>query len=278
MLGMGLSLTLADFRRVMLQPRALLLGLLCQLFLLPGIAFAIAFISPLSPALKVGLILMAACPGGISSGLVTHLFKGNVALSISLTTFNSFATLFTIPLTVNLALLVFMGEQHSIQLPVGQTAFEIFILTIIPAFVGVAIRHRYAMFATRLDKPLRYIMPFMLGTAFVGVVLSGGDNGYSVATMSGIMFYALLLNALGICLTFAVVRLLGFDKSTQITLPIEAGLHNSSLAIFIAASILHNTEMVLVGVAYGSTTFFTTVFWVWLIYKYLSLKTASVSE
>lgn len=272
MLGMGLSLTLHDFKQVLQQPKALILGLCCQLLLLPAIAFAIALAAPLSAGYQVGLILMAACPGGISSGLVTHLFKGNVALSIALTTCNSFATLFTIPLTVNWAMSLLMGETHSIHLPLSQTALEIFVLTIIPAFIGVAIRHRFPHFAANLDRPLRYIMPLMLGAAFLGVLYSkpSDPNENTFTAMLSIMPYALLLNALGISCTFAITRLLRFSPSIQITLPVEAGLHNSSLAIFIASSLLQQPEMAMVGVAYGSVTFFTTVAWVWVIYKIIA--------
>lgn len=271
MLGMGLSLTFGDFKRVWQQPRSLTVGLLCQLLLLPAIAFGLAVLSPLSPTFKVGLVLMAACPGGISSGLVTHLFRGNVALSIVLTACNSFFTLLTIPITVNLALVVFMGETQAISLPIHQIAFDIFVLTIVPALAGVAIRHQFTAFATQLERPLRYLMPLLLGTAFTGVVLSSESEGsHTISAMLSLIPVSLLLNALGVGLTFGVVRLLGFDKSVQVTLPVEAGLHNSSLAIYIASAILANTDMALVGVAYGSITFFTTVFWVWVIYRYAS--------
>ena len=276
MMGMGLSLTLNDFGHVLRQPRSLLLGLVCQLLLFPALAMGLAIVSPLSVGFKVGLVLMAACPGGISSGLVTHLFRGNVALSIALTACNSFFTLITIPLTLNAALAYFMGETQSVRLPISDTAFDIFILTILPAFVGIAIRRQYPNQAQRLERPLRYVMPLLLGAAFVGVMLSNdGGKTQSIAQMLRLVPYAFLLNALGIVGVFCIVRLLGFDRPTQITLPVEAGLHNTSLAIYISATLLQNNDMTMVGVTYGAITFATTLFWVSLIARYWASKVAA---
>lgn len=269
MLGMGLSLTFSDFKRVLQYPKGILIGLFCQLVLLPSIAFGIARVSGLPPAMQVGLVLIASCPGGISSGLLTHLFRGNVALSISLTSLNSLITLLTIPAMVNLGLLLFMGEQQRVWLPVGRTAFEIFVLTVLPAMVGVLIRRRYIEWSVWLEKPLRYIMPILLMLAFLGVMfLEEKGNWNSVSEFVRITPFALLLNFLGMTCTFVITKLANFEKSIQLTLPIEAGLHNSSLAIFIASAVLNDPQIAMVGVSYGSITFFSTALFSWIIYKF----------
>lgn len=269
MLGMGLSLTADDFKNIWQQPRGIVIGLICQLVLVPLIACILAYFANVSSAVKVGLVLIASCPGGISSGLVTHLFRGNVALSIALVSVNSFITLLSIPVMVNLALSLFMGETHSISLPITTTAFEIFALTVLPAATGVFLRKKFPQPAIALERPLRYIMPIMLFVAFAGVMLGGDKKSQTaIADFLSLLPYALLLNFLGIMLTFAVTVLTGLNKTIQITLPTEAGLHNSSLAIYIAGSILGNADMALVAVVYGAITFFSTIIFLYAIYYF----------
>lgn len=267
---MGLSLTTDDFKHIWQQPRALFIGLICQLLLVPSIAFTLAYLSPIEPALKVGLVLVASCPGGISSGLVTHLFRGNVALSIALVSTNSFITLLSIPLVVNLALSLFIGQTYAISLPITTTAFEIFILTILPALIGIFLRKKFPIGSVKLEQPLRYIMPLILFGAFAGVMFStnGGSGVKQIVSFFALLPYALILNFLGIILTFAVTIFTALHKTAQITLPIEAGLHNSSLALYIASSILGNTEIALVAVVYGSITFFSTVLFLYIINRF----------
>ena len=121
MLGMGLSLVVDDFRRVIQYPKAVAIGLFNQLILLPLIGYGLAVMLGLGPAFAVGLMLLAACPGGVTSNLITHVAKGDTALSITMTAIASFITVFTIPLIVSWSLGQFMGESRSIELPIIQT-------------------------------------------------------------------------------------------------------------------------------------------------------------
>ena len=267
-LGMGLSVTLKDFRNIFLRPKAVITGISCQLLLLPGIAFLIALFTNVNPYFKVGLVIIAACPGGATSNLVTFLLKGNVALSISMTALNSLITLVSIPFYVSMALLVFIHTDTSISLPIGNTVLKIFLLTIVPAYMGIMIRKRYTTFADRLERPLRFILPLILLVVYGGVIFL--DEGSESATRSdfiNLFPYTLLLNAAAMFTGWMIARLVRLGRKNQFTISIEVGLQNSALAIFVASTLLDNRLMALVAVVYGSFTFFSTALFGILIKK-----------
>lgn len=169
MLGMGLSLTTRDFRNIFMHPKAVILGLVSQMIVLPLFAMLIAQFSGLSDELKVGLVLIAACPGGAVSNLITHLLKGNVALSVSMTTVNSFITIFTIPAIVGIALHYFIGDSKEITLDFWATFIRVLLITVLPCVVGVIIHQQHKLFAESLEKPLKLIMPISLALMMVCV-------------------------------------------------------------------------------------------------------------
>ena len=267
-LGMGLSLTEKDFRRIFLSPKAVIVGLCCQMVLLPLIAFGIATIFRMDPLFKVGLMIIAACPGGATSNLVTYLLRGNVALSISMTALNSLITLITIPLIVTLALEAFVHQDASIHLRVGQTILNVFLITIVPAYTGTRIRKWRPVFADGLERPLRFILPLLLLVIYAGVIFLSGE-GESASRMDFIRIFplALLLNIVAMISGLLVARSFRLKVINQFTITIEVGLQNSALAIFVASSLLKNNTMALVPVVYGSFTFFSTLAFGWLVKK-----------
>lgn len=265
-LGMGLSITHQDFRNLFFRPRAVIVGICCQILLLPLLAFGIAFLTDLDPYLKVGLIIIAACPGGATSNLVTYLLNGNVALSISMTAMNSLITLVSIPVNVSLALLAFLHTDTEIHLDVWETILKVFLLTILPAYVGVTIRNRKSEFAERLNRPLKVILPLILLVVYLGVLFI--DEGSESATRQDFFMLlpiTLLLNALSMFLGWQVAWLSRLKRREKFTIAIEVGLQNSALAIFVASTLLGNRNMALVAVVYGSFTFFSTAFFGWMI-------------
>jgi len=265
-LGMGMSITHRDFKNVFFRPRAVFIGIICQILLLPIIAFAIALLTDIDPYFKVGLIIIAACPGGATSNLVTYLLKGNVALSISMTAINSIITLVSIPVNVSIALLVFMHTDAEIHLDVLNTILKVFLLTIVPAYAGITIRHRKTELAEKLKRPLRYILPLILAVVYLGVLFID-ESSESVTRMDivSILPLALLLNASSMFLGWWIGRLFWLKKRDSFTISIEVGLQNSALAIFVALSLLGNNVMALVAVVYGSFSFFSTAFFAWVI-------------
>ena len=157
-LGMGLSVTLTDFKNVFFRPKAVVTGIILQILLLPLIGFGIALLTNIDPYFKVGLIIIASCPGGATSNLVTYLLNGNVALSISMTALNSLITLISIPVNVSIALMVFVNADAEIHLPIGNTILNIILITIIPAYIGIRINLVIHSGAFRSKRPFKRVL------------------------------------------------------------------------------------------------------------------------
>jgi BASS family bile acid:Na+ symporter len=258
-LGMGLAIESKDFTGIFRNPKSIITGLLIQLFLLPFIAFIITLFIDIDPVFKVGLIVIAACPGGATSNLVNFMLKGNVALSLSITVINSLLTLISIPLIVSAGLEYYLGKDAIIKLPIGETILSIFMIVAIPATIGVAIRHYYKNFAISLEKPLRYILPVLLFIVYSGVLfIDKGAKNLQLIDYIILYPYGIILNVLSMLGGWYVARLVGLSKRNQFTISVETGLHNSTLAIFIAATILSSQQMAVVPIIYGSFSFFTT--------------------
>jgi len=263
MLGMGLSLTIHDFKNILHHPKGLITGLVCQIIFLPLIAFGIASVFNLSNELKVGMVIIAACPGGATSNLITHLLRGRLALSISLTAFNSFITIITIPVIVNLSLIYFMGTSTELQMPVLQTVIRIFFITIVPTSLGMLIRRYRKNLAKASERPLRYVMPVLLGIVFtVAIIGQKQENppGFTDIYLK-VIPPALLLNVAGMLFGYFSGYLIKLGKANKLTLSIEVGIQNSALAITIASSaiFLHNYTMAIPAVVYGLFTFFNAL-------------------
>ncbi|MEQ9230094.1 MAG: bile acid:sodium symporter, partial [Cyclobacteriaceae bacterium] len=155
MFGMGHSLTTDDFKRVFVEPKAILIGLINQLVILPLIGFLLISIFSVRAEIAIGLIILAACPGGPTSNLITHLAKGDTALSVSLTAISSFVTLLTIPFIINLGLRTVLGSSTEIQLDVVQTIAQVLVVVVIPVILGMLIRAKKEAFAHKMEKPVR---------------------------------------------------------------------------------------------------------------------------
>jgi len=268
--GLGLSISIRDLHSIIALPRNIAVGLLSQLLLLPVIAFTIALVAGLKAELAVGLILISICPGGASSNLVNYMVRANVALSISITVVNGFITIFTIPLIAQLSLDIFMEQDAMIRLPFIEAVFNIFKLTVFPAAVGIVVRHYREKFAVRFEEPLRYVLPILLLLVYSGVLfLERGNGRIEFRDFLVILPYTLVLNVLAMFAGLYVPRLFGINKTNQVTIAVEVGLQNSTLAIFVAASLLDNFTIAMVAVVYGSFSFFTTWAFGYLARKHL---------
>ncbi len=271
MLGVGLSLTSRDFKNLFLYPRPLFFGLASQIIVLPIIAFTIAFFSNMPLPFKVGLIILAACPGGTTSGVLTYFFKGNVALSITFTSINSIITLFTIPLIVNLSLLYFFGQATLIHLSYLETIIQIFSVTLIPAFIGVFIRTYNPVFALKAQAPLRYILIAALAVIYVVYFFAGnntGGTGITAKEVYNILPYALLLNALCMAWGFFLGVITKLGTRNSYTIGIEASVHNTTLAFLVAGTLLHNQDMIKPALIYAMFSFWTAIIYSYLIKRF----------
>jgi len=275
MFGLGLSLTVNSFKNIVIYPRAFFVGITSQMIALPLLAFVILAFSDLPPAFKVGIMILAACPGGTTSGMVTYLFKGNVALSISLTTINSLLTLFTIPFVVNIALGYYMGEGVAFHLPILSSIIQIFLVTLLPAAMGVLVRRVKPAIAHALGKNIKYIFIVLLAIVYSIKFFAGkqhGGTGITVEEMWVIIPYALLFNVM--CLVFSLVfgKLSRLSVRDAFTIAIEVSLHNSTLALLIAGSFLNNQDMVKPALIYSMFSFWTAVLFGLIVKKWLYKK------
>lgn len=273
MFGIGINLQFKDFKRIFVKPRAIVTGLVCQLVALPLIAFAIIYFWPIDPVFKTGFILIAACPGGTSSNLVTHMLRGRVALSVSLTSFNSFIIVLSIPLWVGLGSEIFQNEKQDITLNFIQTVKEVVYTVLIPVIAGLFFRHYLSRVALKIKKPLDYIMPSILLLVFAYVLFFDSSQGQQqsdrVLQHIELFIPALILNLTTMLAGYYLSRANKINHEGNYTIAVEMGLQNSALAIFIASDVINNRDMTLVAIIYSSFTFFSTLGAGFLMKKYL---------
>ncbi len=262
MLGLGLSLTLDDFRRVARYPRAVTVALLCQLVLLPVICFLIVKFSGLSPALAVGLMLLAASPGGPTANLYSHLAKGDVALNISLTAVTSVLTLFTLPLIVNFSLDYFMDSSQYVPMQFRKVV-EVFAIVLIPVAVGMLIKSKSPDFAARMAKPVKIASALVLVIIIVSITIREKQLLIDYSTILG--WPVLLFNVLSMAIGYYVPRLVNIEKRQAIAIGMEIGIHNGTLAIYIALSVVGNSAMSVPAAIYSLLMFFTAAIFGFLV-------------
>jgi BASS family bile acid:Na+ symporter len=262
MFGVGLSINFADLQKIYRSPKAFILGLVSQMILLPLIVFLIIGFTDLPPAIKVGFIILAACPGGTTSGFVTVLFRGNVALSVSLIAINSLLTLATIPLLVNLALTVFMGRHSPFELPLVASFLQIFFITLLPAITGVLLRYFREKIADRIQKPVRTVMIILFAGVYTIIAFadeSSGGSGITRTDLWQILPFAVLINLGG----FAAGMAMGMSGKTGLrtswTIGVEVALQNTTLALLVAGTLIQSNEMVKPALVYALFSFWTAL-------------------
>ncbi|GAB1542643.1 bile acid:sodium symporter family protein [Scytonema sp. NUACC21] len=249
MLSMGLSLLPKDFQRVSRYPKAVAVGLASQLIFLPLLGFLIAKIVPMPPEIAVGLMVLALCPGGPSSNLITHLANGDVALSITLTAFSSIVTVFTIPVFANLALQHFMGQTTTIALPVGTTMLQIFLITLLPTGLGMLVRQMFPELARRLEKVTNRLAIAFLAIIIIMLTVREWSRLPGFILQVGVA--VVLLNVLSVLAGFYLSKLFNLDIRQQICVAIEVGIQNGTLAIAITAGLLNNPDMAVPAAVYS---------------------------
>jgi bile acid:Na+ symporter, BASS family len=257
MLGMGLSLTPDDFKRIGKNRKAVLTGLLAQLVGLPFLGFIIASAFPVSPEIAVGIMILAAAPGGPTSNLITHLAKGDTALSVSLTALSSLITIFTIPFIVNFSLLHFMETEQMVRLDVFKTISQIFVITIIPVSIGMLINHRSPTFALKMDKPVRVASAIVLALVIVGIIVKERSHVADYFQQAGLA--ALALNLATMLMGFYAGKVMKLNFAQSVTISIEAGIQNGTLAIAIASGMLGSTKMAIAPAVYSLIMFVTGI-------------------
>lgn len=264
MLGLGLSLTVEDFRKVISRPKPIVVALVCQTLILPVICFGIVYASALPAAIAVGMMLLAASPGGSSANLYSHLAGGDVALNITLTTINTVLALVTLPIIVNFSLMFFYGEGKVIPLQIDKV-LQIFGLVLIPVAIGMLVRNRYPELAAALDKPVKILSSlFLAGIVLVALI----QEWNTLVTWGPVIGLATLaFNLISLAVGYGVPRLMRLDRRQAIAICMEVGIHNSTLVIAIAMSptLLNNSEMAIPPAIYGLIAYITAAVVVFLI-------------
>ncbi|MBO9483840.1 bile acid:sodium symporter family protein [Salinisphaera sp. G21_0] len=241
MIGVGLSLTFNDFTRVFAQPRAFLVGITCQMLLLPVIAVLIIDLAGLSGELAIGLFILALCPGGTTSNLYSFLAKADVGLSISLTTVAGFITTFTVPLLGNWAIYHYAGANSQFELPVLITWVKLMAITIIPTLIGIGIRLQWQGFAEKAEPYVGRLSAVILILMIISIAWELGEKVMSYLLQAG--FAALALNVLTMALGYLVGKWLVDNERQARTISLEVGLQNGTLALLVTVTILDSAAM-----------------------------------
>ncbi|MEM9190994.1 MAG: bile acid:sodium symporter family protein [Myxococcota bacterium] len=255
MLGLGLSLQLADFARAVKQPKAVIVGLLCQLVLLPALGFAIAGAFGLASGIAIGLVILSLCPGGVTSNVFSFLSRGDLALSITLTAITSLVTPFTIPLLAGIAFKLFGVEGSKISLPILKTIGTLVLITIVPVSIGMAIRAKAPGFAKKSERPVSILSLLFLILIIAGVIRNEWNNIPGYFLQAG--WAGLTLNLVSMGIGFGLGLILKLRRAESITIGIEVGIQNGTTALFITSTLLESPEMSIAPAIYSLLMFGT---------------------
>ncbi|UCX04592.1 bile acid:sodium symporter family protein [Shewanella glacialimarina] len=255
MMGMGLSLVTDDFKRVLKYPKAVAIGLTNQLLLLPIIGFALANIMPLEPEYAVGVMLLVLCPGGTTSNMFSHLAKGDVALSVTMTAVASLITVFTIPVVLNYSLIHFMGQGNEFQLPILTTMFSLMKLTMVPILLGMLIRQ----YAPKIAESTQvHVSRFgILFLTLLIIFLTYVQQDIVIPALIAAGPVSIILNISTMLLGYYSSKWFGLNLAQRTSITIEVGLQNSTLSMFMALTLLANYKMSFTPAIYTLTMLFT---------------------
>lgn len=255
MFGMGLSLTLSDFKRVVIYPKAMVIGLICQILLLPVIGYLIILYLNLSPTTAIGVMLLAACPGGPTSNMLTYLAKGDLALSVSLTAVSSMLTIITIPIIVQFALVEFANQSLTVTVDALTMVKQLLVIVIVPVAIGMLVKGKLPLFALKMDRPVKIASAIIFILVIIGVTLSIKDVFMSYLKEAGLP--AIILNVSTMAIGFLLAISFRLSRPQAISISIETGIQNGTLAITLATIALNNAEYSIVPAIYGLLMFIT---------------------
>ncbi len=254
MFGLGLSLSVADFRRLLHHPKAVAVALALQVVLLPAACYGIVVALGLSPVYAVGLMLLAASPGGVSANLFSHLFGGNVAMNISLTAINTLLSIVTMPLIANWSIQHFARTGQVVPLQLGKVA-EVIAVVLVPVVIGMVVAARRPGFAERMERPFKAFSALVLAAfALIAIVREWQALRDSFASIGPAV---VLFNLASLLAGYYVSRGTGLDKPLASAIAFEIGIHNSTLSLFIALSVLGNFQLALPSAIYSVSMYVT---------------------
>jgi len=250
MAGLGLSLELADFRRLLNEKRAVVVALVLQMIILPLAAFALATAMSLSTPYAVGLMLLAAAPGSISSNLYSHVFGGNVALNVSLTGINTVLSMVTLPLICSWSIVHFAAGPETMP-EVGGKLIETMATLIVPVIIGMVVRARAPRFAERVNKPMRLVSVIVLVVFSAAAIVKEWEALALAFTQVGVS--VILFNLLSMVVGYRASLAMALDQASAVAVTFQLGVRSAVLSIYVAMTALNNAQIALPAAVYSIT-------------------------
>ena len=265
MFVLGLGLTSVDFLRVIKQPRDFFVGAISQIILLPIIAFILVKVWPISPELAIGVMIIAAAPGGVTSNLLTSFAKGDVALSISLTAIISLLCVITIPFIVLTSVELLGGSNISQDISLISMAKDMFLIVTVPVILGMLCRRFVSTFTIKVEPIAKKISTFLFVLVLLGAIAAERENVISYFAQAGLI--TLVLNIIMMVVAYYVAQFLASGTAQKKCITIECGLQNGTLAIFVASSIFGGGIYVIPAATYSLIMFATSLIFIYLVRK-----------
>ena len=265
MFVLGLGLTGSDFLRVVKQPRDFFVGAFSQIILLPIIAFILVKIWPIAPELAIGVMIIAAAPGGVTSNLLTSLAKGDVALSISLTAIISLLCVITIPFIVLTSVGLLNDSSITQDISLFSMSRDMFLIVTVPVILGILIRRFASGAALKFEPIAKKISIVLFVLVLLGAIAAERENVISYFAQAGLITF--VLNVVMMIVAYCVAKLLASGMKQKKCITIECGLQNGTLAIFVATSIFGGGMYVIPAATYSLIMFATSLIFVYLVRK-----------
>ena len=265
MFALGLGLTGADFLRVIKQPRDFFVGTFSQIILLPIIAFILVKLWPISPELAIGVMIIAAAPGGVTSNILTSFAKGDVALSISLTAIISLLSVITVPFIILTSLTLIENSGLDLNISLTNMAISMFLIVTVPVIIGMIFRKFSSNVAIKFEPIAKKISTVLFVIVLFGAILAEKDNVVSYFAQAGLI--TLVLNVVMMIVAYYIAQLLASGTQQKKCITIECGLQNGTLAIFVATSIFGGGIYVIPAATYSLIMFATSLIFVYFVRK-----------
>jgi len=270
MFSLGLSLTGSDFSRILKQPKDFILGSISQIIILPTFALLLILIWPLPPEIAIGVMLIAAAPGGATSNIITSFSKGDVALSVSLTAVISLICVFTIPLIVLISLNIIMKTGLNSSISILDIALKMFFIVTIPVLLGMIFRKFLTNFSISFEPIAKNISAFLFALVIIGAILSERNNIINYFSQAGLI--TLVLNLSMMLIAFYLAKYFASGEPQQKAITIECGLQNGTLAIVVATTVFGGGIYLIPAATYSLIMFITSLIYVFLIRRKDSLS------
>jgi|TARA_Y100001949_G_scaffold175926_1_gene187128 BASS family bile acid:Na+ symporter len=265
MLGLGLGLTTQDFLRVLKQPKDFLIGFICQLILLPIIAFLLIKILNTPLELALGVMIIAAAPGGVTSNVLTKFANGDVALSVSLTAIISLISIISVPFIVFKSANLFGIDYVSKNISMASISLKMFLVVTLPVMIGMLIRKFATNFIITNTQNIQRISVFLFAIVFLAIWIEEWEKITSFIRTAGLI--ALILNLVMMTIGFYVAKLFASGIEQRKCISLECGLQNGTLAVFVSTQIFDNIVYIVPTAAYALIMFFTSIIFVFLVRK-----------